>query len=161
MLTSSSALFNQLSNGGLQSQGFIFTLAVIMPAPLCSCLHSRNHTHITSAKCSLCVCVLQLECVGGGEGVEGVEGVEYLPSGYDKVTEGRQWSPKQWRTCQSRTGLTAQHGRTESVVPVLAFLDRLHLTVIWISLVVELKGHLHGLASKYQLHKAVGALVCQ
>lgn len=31
---------------------------------------------------------------------------------------------------QDRPHSTAQHGRTESVVPVLAFLDRLHLTVI-------------------------------
>lgn len=106
-LTSSSPVFNQLSNWGLGSQGFIFTLAVIMPAPLCSCLHSRNHTHITSAKkCLLYVCMCV--CVGVCGGGEGVEGVEYLPWGGDKVTEGRQWTPKQWQTCQDRIGLTAE-----------------------------------------------------
>lgn len=51
--------------GGLESLGFIFTLAVITPAPLRSCLHSRNHTHITSAKCFLYVCAHWWECVGG------------------------------------------------------------------------------------------------
>lgn len=50
--------FNRLSEKGLECQGFIFTLAVIMPAPLCSCLRSRSHTRIRSAKCLLCVFVL-------------------------------------------------------------------------------------------------------
>lgn len=50
--------FNRLSEKGLECQGFIFTLAVIMPAPLCSSLHSRSHTRIRSAKCLLCVFVL-------------------------------------------------------------------------------------------------------
>lgn len=60
--------------GGLESLGFIFTLAVITPAPLCSCLHSRNHTLITSAKCFLYVCTHRWEWVCGWAGV--VEGKE-------------------------------------------------------------------------------------
>lgn len=81
--------------------GFVFTLTVIMPAPLCSCLHSRNHTHVASAKCFLCVHACK-ECVGV---CAGEEGVEYLPRGYDKVTDGRQWTAKRSQTCPGRMGL--------------------------------------------------------
>lgn len=109
-LTPPSTLFNHLSNRGLPSQGFIFTLAVITPAaPLCVCLHSRNHTQETSAKCFLyacaCTCGNVWACVMQERGVEGVE---YLPSGYDKATQGRQWTPQQQQqTCRGRTDLTA------------------------------------------------------
>lgn len=70
----------------------------------CSCLHSRNHTHITSAKCLLfvccllrgmwvCTCVYVFVCVFSGG--EGVEGVEYLPWGYSKGITERQRSTEQ------------------------------------------------------------------
>lgn len=43
-ITPSSAVFNQISNPGLECQGFIFTEASIILPSLCYCLHSRNHT---------------------------------------------------------------------------------------------------------------------
>lgn len=102
--TSSSAIFNQLSNPGLECQGFVFTLAVIMAAPSVFLLaQHKPHPH---NKCKvLVVGVLHSErhgCVHGGR--EGVEGVEYLPWGYGKEITERQWSTEQPQTSQDRTG---------------------------------------------------------
>lgn len=97
--TSSSAIFNHLSNPGLECQGFIFTLTVIMAAPLVFLL--AQHKPHPCNKCKvLVVCVPHSGCVHGGR--EGVEGVEYLPWGYGKEITERQWSTEQQQTGRGR-----------------------------------------------------------
>lgn len=53
--------FNQLSNWGVRS--YLHWLSLLSPSPGAPCLHSRSHTHTTSAKCFLqvCVCARALE----------------------------------------------------------------------------------------------------
>lgn len=76
------------------------SLGWLLPSALACTAETTPIEQVRSAFC-MCVCAVVRMWAWG-------EGVEYLPRGYDKVTQGRQWTPEQWQTCQDRRGLTAQ-----------------------------------------------------